>query len=458
MTIAESIKSRRYILLVFLSVAVTILLFTKTIPGTAGPDTSRLALAESLVERNSIFIDQSYFSYTGDQVRIDGKRFSDKAPMLSFYLAIPYAVLNKAFGLSFSTNPQLCHYILTLFSSGLSTLALMYYLFLLIRREGVDENIAAILLLSLYYSTILMPYSFTINNHTPAIAMILASWHYSKSDKPLLSGLIASLAVSVDLASVFILLPLVLSDKNRIKIIAGGIPLALLFIAWNFKVAGSIIPHSMRPELFQFEGSITAPAVQGSGIMHETITAYLTYLFHYLIGNRGLLAYSPACIIGIYGMLKHPEKFIYPMISILLFIAGTTLSSNNYAGWCWGVRWHILAVPIFFYAIHPLLQKPSLLFKTAFAATTIIGFSLSVIGSKDPWLMTLNDDSSITARFSREKQYIEQDYLFGIAFAEKGKLIYAMSKFEDALDRDPDFKPAQMAKKAVRTEILKNEI
>ena len=458
MTIAERYKKHPYVISAFSAVAITILLFTKTIPGIAGPDTSRLALAESLVERNSLFIDQSYFSYTGDHVRIEGKRFSDKAPLLSLYLAIPYAVLNKVLGLSFNTNPQTCHYILTILSSGLSTLALMYYLLLLLRREGASDKTISILLLSMYYSTILMPYSFTINNHTPAIAMILASWHYSKSGKPFLAGIIASFAASVDLASVFVLLPLVLSDRNRVRIIVGGIPAALLFMAWNLMTAGSIIPHSMRPELFQYEGSITAPAVQGSGIMHENISAYFQYLFHYLIGSRGLFFYSPACLIGLYGMLKHPGKFIYPAISILLFIIGTTLTSNNYAGWCWGVRWHILAIPFLIYSTHPLFQKPSPLFKTLFTAAFIAGFSLSVLGSKDPWLMTLNEDSSLKARLTREKKYVEQDYLFGIAFAENGKLLYAEKKFEDALERDPGYDPARSAKKAVHTERLRRGI
>ena len=396
------------------------------------------------MERGTFAIDESYFAKTCDKVKIGDRFYSDKTPLMGVYMAIPYWVLYNVFGLSFRENPEVSYYILSVLSTGLSTLLLTVFLYRLLRLGGARENTALALTAVAYFSTITMSYSLVITNHIPAAAFIVCAYYYVFSGKHVVGGIFAGLAVFADPEAVFLITPL-LFNRGFIKVVAGGAPVAVVFILWNYLMAGSVLPFQMRPELFQFKGSFFAnpEALSGTAIKHKSIDGYLSYLFHYTFGKRGLFIYSPICILGLAGLIMHYRKFPHVVAGFILFILGTTLTTNNYSGWSYGVRWHLLVIPLLVYASFPLFEKPSRVVKSIAAALAVAGLLSSAVGAIDPYTITMGNDSSFKAQFSGERRYVEHVYTDAMIFIEDGKYKYAKARLKESLRRNPDFRPAR---------------
>src|SRR5712691_10009035 len=75
----------------------------------SGDEIARLATVQSLVERGTLALDESAFAPPART----GKLYADQPPMLAILLAGPYWLMHRI-GLSFSTNPCLVMYLLTL--------------------------------------------------------------------------------------------------------------------------------------------------------------------------------------------------------------------------------------------------------------------------------------------------------------------------------------------------------
>jgi hypothetical protein len=162
------------------------------IPAATWSPASRFALTRAIVERGTISID-AYASSTGDRAFAHQRWYTEKAPLPSLAAAPPYAVL-RVIQLVRGSEPQYRAYakgrtpavrmevnrsyqqglfVASLFTSGLSGVAVGVLLFeLLRRRTTIRAALIASTLVTL--GTPLLPYATSLYGHTPAAAFLLA--------------------------------------------------------------------------------------------------------------------------------------------------------------------------------------------------------------------------------------------------------------------------------------------
>src|SRR5271154_2237648 len=85
-------------------------------------ETSRWATVMALVERQTFAIDQTPFAQTKQKIQVGDAYYSNQPPVMGLMLAGPYWVMRR-FGFTFSNNPALVEYLLTLFAVTLPTAA-----------------------------------------------------------------------------------------------------------------------------------------------------------------------------------------------------------------------------------------------------------------------------------------------------------------------------------------------
>ncbi len=170
-------------------VAVTVLIAIVGAQSTVGGwnDGSRLAAIESLVDRHTWAIDDSIFVrrdaattpaqlaavpvLTMDKLRIDGRFYSDKPPVLSLLLAIPYQLWRWAGGVSAGEAPQRFCYWMALGSAGLAYVIAVAATFLASGALDLSLRVCLWLSGSLAFSTLALPYSRSLNGHLPLLAI-----------------------------------------------------------------------------------------------------------------------------------------------------------------------------------------------------------------------------------------------------------------------------------------------
>ena len=392
-------------------------------------DASRMATIQSLVEHHSFIIDNSQFT-TNDKYFYQGHFYSDKPPNLAIYGSVFYLLL-KGLGISFSNHYNLTYYLLTLLVVGVSTCIGLVYFYKTIKLFGVDDKWADVLVLVTATGTLILPYSTVFNNHTVTGVLLVMGFYYLVRIKEsvkyaLFAGLLIALAGSIDITA-FSFIPfsaIVLVDKplkSKITFTLACAVVILVYFLLNLYTSGSLTPPAMNKALWEYRGPNFGDSSLSGLAYHPNISSQLNYGFHMLVGNRGLISYTPLLAFSIFGFakvfsknFKYRKEYLFIILGSLAYILMYIFRSNNYSGSSYGVRWY---ADLMFLLCLPLANigneiKNSKKLKTLFFIISSISIVISSIGIIAPFVPVKKDSNSFISCFI----YIFKYPIFSLEF------------------------------------------
>ena len=401
-------SDRNHYIKIFFVFFLLFALLTKTVVS-GWSDQSRMAQIQSLVEHQTLIIDQSTFSSTGDKYFFNNHFYSDKPPLLAIYASPIYFVL-KSVGLSFERNVSLAYYLIVLFSMGsLSALSLTVFRKILKDFSPASDQWADLVTIVAGSATMILPYSLLFNNHIASGALLILGLYYllysRKTDKPryaLYSGLFVSLAGSIDInCFLFIPFALILSSKTSIR---SGLIFALsctlivsLYLLLNLQTSGNWMPPAVNEPLWNYPGSAFSKENLSGLAKHKDIGSVFFYSFHMLIGNRGLISHSPILLFSALGIftayrknikLQYQSIYVYMLLAVGLYIGIYLIWTTNYSGWAFGARWFVSVILILCLPIACLEHevRTSKVMRWSFVAIGCLSILIAIIGSYSPFI------------------------------------------------------------------------
>ncbi len=320
-------------------------------------DGSRLATVESLVDHGTLAIDRSVFVHpdlaqaaggapfgpgslpagTADKVFVNGRFYSDKAPVPAVAMSALYWGLQRGTGLVARERVSRFAYLMTVTTSGASYVAAAAGMFLLALRILGSARAAFVVALSFAFATITPVYSRAVNIHIVLLALatgVAVEWHRlvtcaglgagtgvgpdtrvgptrvrpstrdpraAASTRDLLVlGALGGAAYACDfgigphLLGVSVLLAWWICRRigSALLVVAGAAPLLILHHVLNYQVGGTLGPVGAVPEYLAWSGSPFASYELTGGLHHASARALLRYAVDLLIGARGFVRFN----------------------------------------------------------------------------------------------------------------------------------------------------------------------
>jgi len=368
---------------------------------------SRMDTIQSLVEQHTFCIEQSLRKFEVDVVKIGGRFYSDKPPLLSVLGAGVYFPLHTLLGLSFAKHAPWLYRILTVILVGLP---LSFGLWLLARclfLAGLNPKAVATTVFLTGTGTMFLPYAVTFNNHVPAATAITAALYCmlrAESDSAqasrwlIAAGFAAALAFHLDLAPGGMALlgfgSLAFWREKRLRDLffytAGAIGPILIYVFLNWLVTRDFIPIYWHPEYYQYEGSVL---LSYDALKRPYGRTFLGQLFHMFFGYRGFFLYSPILLFGLWETVRQVLRSGPYKAHALVALAIPILSACSYAmqtggmaGGSYGMRWLLPATPLlgFFMglAVDNLATARA---RNLFRAAAGLSVAIALIGVPRPW-------------------------------------------------------------------------
>ena len=377
--------------LIFLIVSVVAAFFLAKYDTAGGSETARYSVVESVLERGTFAIDDSFFT-TPDKCERNGHFYGDKPPLLTFVL-IGWGRLLKCFGIRFLIDDHIWAVHLTdMLIFMLSCLTGWFFYLGLRRRKRMLEGYRIVMSALSVVSTLVLSYSVTLNNHTLCavvmMVLILLLEHCEETGMTVWrafgAGALTGLLLNLEFVSggvmgfaVFIFVLTSFSPRrfdNVLMYAAGAGVMILSEAGMNMISYGSPLPLYLvthRPSFVEKN--------------------YLSYAFNILFGFEGFFLYMPALLFVGFACasprMRRDRVFIYMMAStaaaMFLFAVGT----SDYGGWCYGYRFLIPFAPVLLYyaAIYFGRPRPRLKRWSLFRVALLWGVVFSVVGVMNPW-------------------------------------------------------------------------
>lgn len=321
---------------------------------------SRAATVASLVDHGTLEITPIH-EVTGDKALIDGKYFSEKAPLPTF-LVLPFHWIEVRSGLvhegEFGTlTPGLLR--LGGFICGSIPFALICTIFWRDRRRAGLTDAWALATLPLFGS-FLFVYSGSFYNHLLGSLFILLAARSMVDRKYLVAGLWSGCAFLSEAALLIIpaawMLQLLFDRWKEIhKPILGLLPSVILMCAFNYSVTGDPI---VFPNAFHVNFSILNDDYGFGHWQPETFAGLL------ITDHRGLLFYMPVLLMALWFIPKRValkdllrDPFVLPAI---LLIAAFLTHATWWGGWAYGPRYLMAAAALLAYStlMHHKFTRP----------------------------------------------------------------------------------------------------
>ncbi|MDX2170909.1 MAG: hypothetical protein SF182_27825 [Deltaproteobacteria bacterium] len=340
-------------------------------------DGSRLATIESLVDRHTWSIDESFFvrreadatpaqlvavpDLTLDKLRIGNRFYSDKPPVLALLLAGPYWLWRTAGGAAARLVPDRFCYWMALASAGVGYVVAVGAVFALGGAIGVSLLPRLVLASSLAFATLALPYSRSVNGHIALLAaaavlfLVLARARGSASAPPrtwLAAGVLAGLAYTLDLAAGPLLLVCVAlyaavrgGRRAVASLLAAALPWVALHHAITWVIGGTLLPLNADPSRFVWPGSPFGGGLTGAW-HHDGLLDALIYAAALLLGKRGFLLHNLPLLTALAGAglvwRQRPREAGLLACGLGWAVAtwvACAIASNNYSGECASIRW-----------------------------------------------------------------------------------------------------------------------
>jgi len=368
---------------------------------------SRMDTIQSLVEQHSFCIDQSLRTFNVDVVKIDGRFYSDKPPLLSVLGAGIYWPFHAMFGLSFADHAPWLYHILTVLLVGVPLAVGLWLLGRCLFLAGLSPNAMTTTIFLAGMGTLFLPYAVTFNNHVPAATAIAAGFYFllrAESDPAraavwsAAAGAIGGLAFNFDLVpggtalAGFAVLALLRGKRwgDLLAYGAGASGPFVLYFFLNWLVTRDFTPIYLHPDYYNYPGSVL---LSYDALKRPYGKTFAGQLFHMLFGYRGLFSYSPILIFGLVESVRQaarggrfrPHAVVALAIPIVSAISYAT-QTGGMAGGSYGMRWLLPATPLFAFfmglAIAGLAARWS---RGLFHASVAFSIAVAVIGVPRPW-------------------------------------------------------------------------
>ncbi|KPL09266.1 hypothetical protein AMJ85_06900 [candidate division BRC1 bacterium SM23_51] len=339
---------------------------------------SRMDTIQSLVEQHSFGIDGSLNEYMVDVVKIDGRFYSDKPPLLSVLGAGVYLPLHAIASLSFERHAPWLYPILTVLLVGVPLSVGLWLLARCLVLAGLSPRDTTTITFLTAAGTLFLPYAVTFNNHVAAATAITAALYCvlrAESDPErarrwsAAAGSLAAGAFNFDLAPGGAVLlgfaAVVLWHRKRLgDLVAYGAgaagPMALYFYL-NWLVTGDLAPIYLHPEWYEYDGSV----LRSYDALKQPYAATIPgQYFHMLFGYRGIFVYSPVLLFGLWEALRQTAKrerykphAIVALAATVVVVGAYAAQTPGMAGGSYGMRWLLPMTQ--FWTIWPTLARRS---------------------------------------------------------------------------------------------------
>lgn len=378
-------------------------------------DTSRLGMAEAIVEHGRLFLDGTEMGRkSGDVCMIDGRYYSDKPPAVAL-MAVPVYAAEVALGLTFRKDLARAYYWTTLGTIGLSTLLGLALLARFLRHPVPDPRWRACTVIAIGLGSLVTVYAVTFSNHPPSAMLlalgIAAAWAWRRYGAGLgtlaAGGTLVGLAATADHGAAFYA-PFVVAyvawpgaPRPRLAGVVAAATIALPlagYAAYAYALSGSVVPLPLQPRLFEYPGSYWASTtgnLPGSSFAHDSLGELLAYVWLCFFGERGFFAHTPILLFVVAAMLVRLVDRTYPRraeIALVLLptaalVTYYVVTSDNPGGNSYGVRWFTLFTPLLFvFLADAYATWTGRAARAAFWAALAASIALALIGSLDPWL------------------------------------------------------------------------
>jgi hypothetical protein len=271
-----------------------------TVSLTGPQDRTRYELTRHLVLHHTLTVEPGLF----DRAVFDGRSYSDKAPGMSF-LAVPAYELERLLGIAkaphdWHSEGDLSLWLMRVLTSGVLFLVAVF----VVGRagEGLAEGTGAFTAAAFGVATIAAPLAPTFFEHDAAGAFAIIAFVLATRRRLALAGLCAGTAMLFQYAAVLIALAVGVYCAWRYRrrvawFVLGVVPPAVALGAYNWAAFGSPFHLSYRYVANPFAErqhsgffGIGAPTLDG--------------LREVLVGNRGLLVFSPLSIMAAVGLWR----------------------------------------------------------------------------------------------------------------------------------------------------------
>lgn len=372
-------------------------------------DASRLATAESLIERRTLAIDDSVFVQpppgspiigTRDRVLVGGRFYSDKPMIPAVLVAGTYRVFMIAGLPRPGERPDVFTRVTTILTSGLGYAVAVGCMWVLGGRAGLACGWRLAWLAAFALGTVVPAYTRELNASMPLLAAVAAMAVLMCRSRWTAAGLCAGFAYAVDLASGA---PLIAAGAAGIAMRArrpgpvaafllGAVPWIIAHHAVNFSIAGVWVPLNMVPEFLEWPGS-PFDRSNMTGLARHTPYGLAVYVRDLLIGDVGLLVYNVPLVLAAacgWRIFLRPGPDRIELAALLAWSAAVfalyAVLSDNWGGVCLSVRWFVpMLVPGFWLLARLIDEFPRL--RVDFAILAGWGFVVGALTlPAGPWL------------------------------------------------------------------------
>lgn len=398
-------------------------------------DGSRLASAESLLDRGTLAIDDSVFCGapqrlfdsghlpyspdnlglnqfgTKDKLFVRGHFHSDKPAVVAVLMAGQYEPLRWLGAPSPGDRPDLFVCIMTVLTSGLGYAAAIGCMWSLGRRVGLTPGWRFVWLASFALCTFAPTYTRHVNAHTMQLGALagMCVLFLRMADAAAIGrtawgsivglGTLAGFGFNLDFGSGP---PLVattfLAVAWRTRRVWPVVTFTLAVLPWvaagvgiNYAIGGVWLPMNMNPEYLNWPGSPFSTENMTGFLRHEPLNLFL-YAAGMWFGKHGFLNHNLPTLLLLgagWGAIRRAGFGRAELAALLAWIGASWLEyavlSNNMGGACCSVRWFVpFLAPLFWMLAIVLRDRPEL--RPDFVTLAIGGLVLAAImWSGGPW-------------------------------------------------------------------------
>jgi hypothetical protein len=403
---------------------------------------SRLATVQALAEHHTQEIDQTSFYRTlrwrdldqtpSETVELDGRHYSDKAPVLSLILAGAYDVI-RWFGLSMHSNQALVVYLLTIVCSVVPVASCAGMVYRMGRLFELKRPWRTLLAATVTFGSGLLSYAVVINAHAPAAALIMGACaclvHTTVAKEPtrtgawlMISGFCAALAATIDPAAGIFLVALVmvivaLRWRKHLRLggvllyIVGAVPPIVLHAVLTVPITGDLLPPMLHPEFHHYDsrlsladgaqpidiGAVDDDPAAPPGWVRKSYTA-CARVTAALLGRHGIFSHFPVLIFGLLGIgavLRRHWPTTTKMLAAVTLVGGCAailaqpIIQRSLSGAAFGPRWFLVFLPLLLFWSGAWLRKSHHPITWSLAAIALIfSVTVSLLGMTSPFMVS----------------------------------------------------------------------